>query len=174
MQRNLEQKNLWFLLSVALGATLFFPTLFPNLRLMFFAPFIIVLNYQKSILTCLWSSLFCGLLLDLLSSKTQIGLYAVSFCMASWILYGQRRNFFSDRLSTLSIMTFLFSICSTAFQVMLLYLFGQEVNISWGWALTDLVYMPAWDAFYAFAVFILPAVIFGRPHRSGKEYFFNP
>lgn len=102
-----------------------------------------------------------------------MGLYAVSFCLTTAVLYGQRRNFFADSLSTLPLMTYFFSSLSTLVQLLLLYSFGQGVMISWDWFLTDLIYMPALDALYAFSFFILPAVIFGRPQRRGKDYFYN-
>lgn len=171
MHISLELKNISFALLITLIATLFVPTVFPSARLLFFAPFLIILIYQKSFLACLWNSLLCGFILDLLSSNPLMGLYAVSFCLTTGLMYGQRRNFFSDSLSTLPLMTYFFSCLSTLLQLALLYIFGQLTAISWEWTLTDLIYLPALDALYAFCIFILPAVVFGRPQRRGRDYF---
>jgi rod shape-determining protein MreD len=171
MQRSLENKNLTLALIVTLIPTLFFPTFFFHLPIMFFAPFLIILYYQKSYLTSLWGSLLCGLVLDLLAAHLHIGLHAISYCLATTILYKQRRNFFADSLTTLPIMTFFFSVISTVFQLGLMYTFGQGVKVSGYWIVTDLIYMPILDALYAYCCFVLPALCFGRRQRRGKDYF---
>lgn len=173
MQRNLENKNLTLALIITLIPTLFLPTFFFHIPIMFFAPFLIILYYQKSYLTSLWVSLVCGLVLDLLAAHIHIGVHAISYCLATGILYNQRRNFFADSLTTLPIMTFFFSVTATLFQLILMYAFGQGIKVSGYWIVTDLIYMPALDAFYAFCCFVLPALCFGRSQRRGKDYFMS-
>jgi rod shape-determining protein MreD len=117
--------------------------------------------------------LLCGLILDLLSSHTRLGIHALNFCITLLVIYPQKRNFFADSLTTLPIMTFLFASLSTLIMVFLVY--GLEMNdvLSWHWVITDLLIMPAADAAYAFCCFILPGLIFGKPRRRGKDYFFQ-
>lgn len=170
---NLERKHLSLILLIALILVLIGPVLFPSWRLNFFAPFLIVLYYQKSYLACLWASFFCGLILDLLSADTRFGIHALEYCLTTAILYGQRRNFFSDSLVTLPLMTFFFSVVATVIEWVASYIFGNEIGVTWQWMVTDLLYMPAWDAACAFLLFILPVFIFGKPPRRGKDYFLD-
>jgi rod shape-determining protein MreD len=170
---NLEHKRIGLVFAVTLFSVLCLPALFPSWRLIFFAPFLVILYYQKSYLSCLWISLSCGLLLDLLSAHERIGLHAVDYCLTTFILYKQRRHFFADSLTTLPIMTYLFSAISTLLQLGLIYIFQYKVQLSWEWVFTDLIYMPAMDALYAFVCFIFPAAIFGKRQRRGKEYFMD-
>ncbi len=168
---NLQNKNLVLTFLTTLCLTLFIPALCPFIRLTFFAPFLIILYYQRPFLACLWFSFLCGALLDLLSSHQRLGVFAVSYCLTTAILFGQRRNFFADSITTMPIMTYFFCFLSTLSQAVLIYIFDRGLTLSWGWTLADLLLMPLFDAGYAFGVFILPSLLFGKPQRRGKEYF---
>lgn len=163
-------------LDIAFAICLFFmvsmPSIMPHIRLSFFAPFLIIACYQKSLPTCLWLALFCGLTLDLLSSYIRLGLHAFDYCLTLLILYPQRRNFFSDSVTTLPIMTFLFGMISTLLMALLLYSVEALNVFSWPWIFTDLIFMPLLDGLYSFCCFILPVLLLGRPRRRPKDYFF--
>lgn len=168
---NLEQKRLLTTLICTVIPIACFPILFPSLRLIFFAPFIVVFYYKKSYEFCLWSSFLCGLAVDTLSSTMRLGLYAIDYCLTTALLYNQRRHFFADSITTLPIMVFFFSIISTLLQLLLIDIFEKGINVSWSWIATDLIYMPAIDALYAFVFFVLPSLLFGKRSRDGKDYF---
>ena len=103
---NMAQKSLFGSFLAALAMTLFFPILLPAWGLAYFAPFLIIVYYQKRLLTCLWASLLCGLILDLLSSKTHLGFHGLAYLAATSILFPRRRNFFGDNLTTMPLMVF--------------------------------------------------------------------
>lgn len=168
---NIDRKSLRFAFIFTLLATLLMPAIFPAARLTFFVPFLVILFYQKELSSCLWVALLCGFIIDLLSSHTLIGIHALNFCLTTWILYGQKRHFFADSITTLPMMTFFFSIMSTLIQLPLYYIFEGKMALSWSWALTDLLIMPAADAAFAFAIFILPAFALGKRPRRGSDYF---
>lgn len=168
---NLEHKRLSLVLGWTLLVVLCFPVLFPAWPLMAFAPCLVIIFYQTSILTSLWAAALCGLLLDLLSSHSHLGLYAANYCLTTALLYGQQRHFFADSISTLPLMTFFFAILSTIIQAAIFYAFEKENVFSWAWVMTDLIFLPALDVVYAFVCFLLPAVCFGKPVRRGKDYF---
>lgn len=173
MQRNLDYKRLDLTFGICLLLALGLPVLFPLARLTFFAPFLIIACYKTSLKKCLWLALLCGIAIDLLSSYTRFGLYSVDYCLTMAFLYPQRRNFFADSLSTLPIMTFFFASFSTLIMGILIYSVENKNVLSWGWVFTDLIVMPAFDAIYAFTLFILPALFFGKRQRRGKDYFFS-
>lgn len=171
MEINLTRKNLWWVFGVCLSLSILVPSVSPKLRILFFAPFLILAIYQHSLTVCLWLAFFCGVILDLLSSSSRLGIEAIAFCLSILILHSQRRNFFADSFSTLPMMTFLFSLLSTAIGAVLLYAIEMHNIISFRWMLTDLLIMPTIDALYAFFLFIFPAMLFGKRIRKGKDYF---
>lgn len=146
MHIDLRDKSL----PVAFFLSLFF---FP-----FFAPFLVISFYQKPLSTSLLYALFCGIILDLLSSHLHLGLYSLNLCLTTALLYGTQRNFFSDRFSTLFLMTYLFVATSTGMEFILMHLFEKSLSLSLTWVFTDILMMPFRDAFIAFALFTLPAL----------------
>ncbi len=170
---NLQQKNLWIVLAVCLLLTVATPVFFPLLRIQFFSAFLVILLYNKPLIKCLWASLWCGCVLDLLSSQNHLGLHALTFTVTTWIFFSQRRHFFADSLSTLPLMTFLFSLVSTTLQTLQLAVFEHHLHLTKTWLLTDLLLFPLMDALYAFCFFVLPFYLFGTPIRKGKDYFMD-
>lgn len=171
MQIALDGKKLSTTFFFCLLLTLSIPVLFSPLRLSFFAPFLVICMYKKNLPTTLCLGLFCGLILDLLSSYPRLGVHALNFCLMILLLCPQKRYFFADSLTTLPIMTFLFTSISSLLMACLTYSFEMNHMLSWKWAATDLLIMPAADAAYAFTCFTLPGLIFGKPRRRGKDYF---
>lgn len=163
---NLAKKYLIFAFIICFLSTLLMPVLFPRLRLMYFIPFLIILYYQRPFVRCLWYSFFCGLIIDLLSAQPPFGFYACNYTLATAIIYHQKRNFFADHLSTLPIMTFLFSCTLTILEVIFLNVFGLSMSLSWQWVFADLLILPAGDAIFAFLCFILiPMSLRRKPKR---------
>lgn len=140
---------------IALICALFGPVFFPRLHLFYFAPYLVFCVYRYSRLGLFWRASLCGIILDLLSSTTHFGLSSLNYCFVAWILYGQKRNFFEDKLSTLPLMTFVFSTLSTGFSVLLALLFGNSHPLSWQWVASDLFGMSLADSLYAL-LFSLP------------------
>jgi rod shape-determining protein MreD len=168
---NLRNKNLKLIFLTTCLFTLFLPTLFPFFHLLYFVPFLIIAIYKKSLSTCLWYSLLCGLLIDLLSDESRLGFYAMNYSLTIFLLYPQRKNFFSDSITTLPLMSFFFSVISTVIEIAYLSSTGRSPSLSMQWIMTDLLIMPVFDGVYAFMVFILPFALFGKRQRKGTDYF---
>ncbi len=168
---NLDKKSLWTVFLISFFLTIWMPTILPQLRLYFFAPYLIILLYKRPLIRCLWGALACGLIIDLLSSYHHLGLHAVNYVLTIAVLYQQRRHFFADSPTTLPIMVYLFSVISTIIQVPLLFVFEQKLPMTADWIRTDLLLMPLLDATYAFSLYILPFWIFGKRRLRGKDYF---
>ena len=138
------------------------PIFFPQLYLIYFAPFLVASFYRQKKIKCLWLAFLCGFLIDLFSTQTRLGFYALTYFLTAEILYNQQRNFFEDRFSTLPIMTFLFAIISTVIQIPLLYAFDIGLDLSMEWFKNDLILNPLYDAIYAALAFTLPSIFFYR------------
>ena len=168
---RLDRIQIWIVATIAGALTLLAPQILPWAHLLYFAPLLVTLFYQRSLAACLWWAVCCGLLVDLLSSDGRLGLYALNYSGTALLLYGQRRNFFADSLSTLPLMTFFFAAISSLFEIILVRLLHTSPLLSSTGAATHLLLMPALDACYAFLLFTLPALLFGKRQRTGKEYF---
>lgn len=128
--------------------------IFPHTHLLFFAPYLVLTFYKCTRFAVLWRAIGCGSLLDLFSSTPHFGLSALNYCIVCWILYGQTRNFFEDKASTLPLMTFFFSILSTLTSITLILFFSEPIPLSIKWVFTDLFCMPLYDATYAFLLYL--------------------
>lgn len=166
MTFHLSYKRLDIAFLISLLLTIFFPILFPSLKLMFFAPFLIIALYQRPLPFCLLLALVAGIVIDLLSSYHRFGITSLNYFICLLLLYPQKKHFFADRLSTLSLMTFSFSSLS-----LLIHYLIYPIPISWSWVMTDGMAMPLLDALFAFFLYTVPALLIsGRP-RKGKDYF---
>lgn len=168
---NLIKIRLWPYILFSLAMVLFSPVLLPSFRLLFFVPCIVVLLYQKPLFSCLWMSFGFGLLLDLLSADNFLGLHVTSYCATTALMYPQKKHFFADTLSTLPILTVITSLSITLFQSVIVYIFQKSVTLGAAWAFTNLVIMPLLDGVYAFTVFLVPSLIFGKRRRYGSDFF---
>lgn len=146
--------------------TLFSQIISPSLRLIFFAPFLIIVYYQKSYLSALNYSLMCGLIIDLFTSPVRFGLTALNYTLTTAFIYRQRKNLFADSLMTLPLMTYFFAVLSSVIQVILLFIFSKPLSLSFSFFFSEILIMPAFDALFAFCWFIVPHVfIRSRNHQ---------
>lgn len=171
MELNLAKKNLPFAFTLCMGLFLTLPLLFPHLKLFFFAPFIVVLIYQKSKGVSCCIALLTGLVLDLFSIHESIPFYAINTCLTVFLLYDQRQHFFGDSVSTLPIMVYFFGVLSSLLQGVLIETLGSHPHLSLHWIAFDVVLFPLADALFAFLIFTLPVLLFGKRTRRGSEYF---
>lgn len=168
---NLREKNLLFTFLVSLICFLILPSLFPSFNLYYLIPFIIISFYQKPLLTCLWYALFCGLIIDIFSGSSRLGFTAMNYTLSVFLLYPQKKHFFSDSITTLPIMTFLFSLLSTVFQFMILYSLNKQPLVNIKWIASDLLLMSFFDAAFAFTLFVIPGLLIGKRSMKGSDYF---
>lgn len=150
---------------------LFLTPWFPQWKLTFFAPFLVIAYYKKPLETCLWLALGAGLFMDMMSSQRHLGIHALANVLTTAFLYPQKQHFFEDSLSTIPIMTFLFALIDTFFQIPLYTFFEQAIPLSRDGIIKDLLIMPMIDGFYGFLWFTLPAIFL--PRQSKREYFLD-
>ncbi len=133
------------------------PLFFPFLHLLYFTPFLILCLYRCSLAHCLWWALICGGVIDLFSSETRLGNYAINYCLTIFCLYRYRFLFFEDGFSTLPLMSFIFTCLSMLIQIGIFYLIGKPFTFSGEWLISDLIVLPMQMAIYAILAFSLPA-----------------
>ena len=137
-------------------ATLIIPGWFPWCRLTFFAPFLVLACYRLPLHHLLWWALACGTTLDLIASSHRLGILAATFCLSAFLIFRLKKHFFEDNFSTIPIMTAIFSLTSTLIHAVLTKVFDQSIRFSFGWVITDMILLPAFDVAYATLFFALP------------------
>ena len=168
----LRQKStfyLFFFLSVL--STIITPALIFSWRVNLLIPILVWSFYLFPKGESLYIAVSCGLLSDLMSSHEPLGIFALSYCLSHFFLYQKKQQFFEDSLSTLPIMSFIYSSISTCLQFLLLKLFAHTPSASWAWAFTDLLLMPALDAFFAALFFSFPLHFFFSGSKAKDEQY---
>jgi len=165
---NLYHYHKGVALAIACIAFQFIPNLLSEIKLFYFVPFLIVMFYQLTFIGSLWISLACGFFIDCLSAHSFFGLNAFVYVLTTMLLYQQRRYFFSDRLTTLPVMTYLFSTCATVFLIICAMIFENKLIFSWSFIYQDLILMPAADSIYAFIVFVFPYQLYKQIQSQRK------
>lgn len=108
-------------------------------HLTYLAPLVILSYYRLDLIGSLWISLGCGLLMDLMTDGP-FGLFALSYCIATYLLYRRRLNFAEKSMGIL--------VALFAFLVALVLAFSRHLW-SWPWFFTE-VMMCIFDGIYTF------------------------
>ncbi len=164
-----DRKTLLFLFFLAFIPFLLSPALLPKLRLTFWAPFIVFCYYRFPLIICLWISLACGLSIDLISSTHSFGMHMLAYSVTTGLLYGRKKFFFEDEITTIPLLTIFFSLAWTVIQASLVHLFGGNLGISLAWVFTDLIIMPLLDGLYAFVWFTVPLILWNKTRKWHRK-----
>lgn len=130
-------------------------------------PLLVFSYYFFSFSACLLFSLGCGLFIDLLSIQMQVGSHSFVFFITTCFLYEQKKRFFSEKITTIPLLTFLFSSLSTFVLFCFSRLLYSSFRISFQSLLTDVFLLPLLDALFAFLFFVFPL---RQIQRVGKKY----
>ena len=162
MQKNRKLITAFFITLLAMFVSFSF---FSKLRVTYFAPFCILIYYEKSKIASIWASLICGIFMDAITFNSMFGSFTLNYCCTTFLLYNRKTLFFEDSLSTIPILTYLFSIISTFSQYLFLSYFSKGFEISLKWIYCDLFVMPLTDSIYALLFFTLPLLFIKKPKQ---------
>ena len=156
-----SKRGLVFAFFLSLALSILFPFYVPKLSINFLIVPLVMLMYRASYSLTLTLAFLCGLYLDCLWLSVRLGFIAVSFLLAMRLLYPCRLYFFSDTVSTLVFMTYLFSSLTSFIQSILALFFEQASPLTNArWFLSDVCIMPLLDALYGWTAFaLLPAAV---------------
>lgn len=133
-----------------------------------FAPFLSICFYRCKLIAVLWWALACGLIVDLFSADTPIGTTAANYCVVSIVFYRYQFHFFEDRISTLSVLSFIFSFFSNFIKILTNYFLGKPfLLLSWGWLFDEFFIYPWQAALYALLAFTLPLLFIFSLKKRG-------
>jgi rod shape-determining protein MreD len=145
---------------LALVFALFGHIFFPYLRLSAFAPFFSILYNRVHLSKALWIAFGCGLIIDLISSHSRLGIYGLNFTLITALLYPQRKHFFEDKASALSLFSAIIAALSILLHLFLIYIFDKGIPLSARTLFSDVVLMSLLDGLYAFLWFTSPMKLY--------------
>ncbi|MDR2539959.1 MAG: hypothetical protein LBC45_05150 [Chlamydiales bacterium] len=151
---------LLYVFLVTLLCTLFSTAVYPQIHLIPFTAFFALLYLRTSLVSSLWVTLGCGLLLDSINSDLRFGFYALNTCLTTLLLHRQKKHFFEERLHSICLLTGLISTSMTIFQWIFYCVTHLEWNLSWKFILIDFTLLPICDTLAAFLWIYLPIVLF--------------
>ncbi len=169
-QKKTKRNNLviiYYLL--ATFSALFLSSILPGFKLIYYSPFLVILFFNTTYPKTLWLASLAGLTIDLLSSTT-FGINAINYTLTAALLY-RFKQFFNDKPINLSIFTLIVSVVYSILQILLLFIFDKGILISWGWIVTDLLFMPLLDALYAFIWFSCPIILYEKTKKITKNNY---
>jgi rod shape-determining protein MreD len=145
-------------------------TLYPNLPILPFAPFLSLACLVRPLNKTLLSSFLAGLAVDLVSSDP-FGLHALTYCLAAALSFRVRKLFSAEIPLQYALFTALVSLVATLFQIILLFLFDRRVPFCGIWWLTDWATLPILDALYTLVWFAAPLALYRTLHRRWVIYW---
>lgn len=148
---------------ISLLFSLFIPTFFPHITLVYFAPFLVILFFNETFIRALWGAAISGLIIDLLSSH-HFGISSLCYTLTALFLYRQKR-FFKKIASNIAIFSFFAAATYKMLKTVALFIFENGIPISIFWFFTDIVFLSIIDGLYAFIFFAIPI--------KGFEYLKN-
>lgn len=151
--------HLFYLFIYVSCLAMLLPLFFPFWHVLYFAPFLVLCFYYRSLIGCLWWSIICGSIVDLFSADTRLGAYAINYCLTTFCLYRYKVHLFEDRLSPLPVTAFAFTCLSGMIQIGIFYIISKPFSLSWEWAFQDLLIVPLQVALYTVLAFIIPSLI---------------
>ena len=169
----MKRPPLLFSFFLATTATVCSSVFIPHIRLHAFAPFLALLYSRCSRMSCFWISSLCGLLIDALGSELRFGIHALSFSVATLILYSQKKHFYNDKPLALSLFTFQISLIITIILFLFSYFSHSLPAIRLKWIISDCIVMACCDSLYAFLWFSLPLFAYTYLSQLGARTLFS-
>lgn len=169
----MRQVPLFLPFCIASFFALFGSALFPEVKLLFFTPFLALLYNRFPFHISLWMAALCGLFIDLLSSEFRLGFHTLSYSLTTFVLYHQKRHFFEDKPLAFSLFTLLISGSLTTLELLLISIFGQPLPLSKKLLITDALLLPIADSCYAFVCFSCPMMFYLHIKKVGLRAFWN-
>lgn len=159
-----------FLFIYSLFPLLFWPAIVQTTHLSFFAPFLCILFYKCSIITTLFLSMLCGMMLDLFTGNGVVEVQTLSLITSSAILYRLKTFFFEDGLTTIPILSYFYGVLHHL--TLLIFLSTTHLpKLSIPQVLEHIFVFPLWNIPFTIFWFGLPIYFLRRRPGRSKETF---
>jgi len=164
---NLSRKRLLYPAIICLSATLLMPAFFPEIRLFYLSPLLVMMSYRLPLQKYLIYSFVLGTFFGIFSFESRLGLMGLVFVLTSALTHPLKRYVFGDRFYTLPLMTFLLGSLFTLIQGFFFSIFASA-EAPFEAVFTEVIIMPLGDALFAFVVFVLPEICMKAFQRTRR------
>ena len=138
---------------IATTLTIFFSSVV-NIKILYYIPFLVILFFNKPFIFTLWTALFCGFVVDLLSS-THFGIHSLIYSLSFALSYKLKR-YFKISPFNIVIFTIFISLVYSLLNAFFLFIFDTGIKLSMLWFFSDVIFMAFLDGLYAILFFALP------------------
>jgi len=146
---------------LTLFLTCFGKALIPGSAWVPFCAYLAFVIKKRERLPALWQALLCGVILDFLAVQTQMGLNCLALVGTTFLLHTQKWRLFHDRIYSLAIYTFVFSILYSLQMLGFGALFAVPVGI----APLHILFGAICDAILGFLAITMPITVYGMLKR---------
>jgi len=129
--------------------------LFPMIRLLGFLPFLLLSLLRLPLPKALWASAAAGFTLDLYTSGTPLGLFALNYALTTLVLFRYKKFFSEETIFPLTLYAIAFSSLSTLIHFCLNPFPPAILSL-----FTDLICMPIADGIYTLTWGLLPLTLY--------------
>lgn len=147
-------KSLTFPFCICLLSTLIIPLYLPSFRLLPFAPLITIIVSRFRLPNALWLAAILGLMVDLLSFSTPLGLFSLNYCLSTLLIYRYRKYFLEEKVFIFALYSILFSFVCSSILFLLFALIEIRLKLTLPILFSDFILMPILDGIYA-GLFVL-------------------
>jgi rod shape-determining protein MreD len=146
------------------------PAIIYPLKLVYFAPFIVILLVNRlSFLQIVLTSFLVGLISDLISDLF-FGVHILNYIIASILAYRYKR-FFNEKPISTALYSFVYCVFYVFFNYILLYVFEKNFSNSFTTLIIDLFLLCSLGAVYGFFMFAMPEKIYFDTLKKIKQIF---
>ena len=167
----MKYKKLFPFFLISLFFTLLATSLFPYVKWLSFAPFLVITYSSRPLIPSLWIAAFSGLIMDILSQDNPFGLHCLNYVLTTLLIH-RYRHYFVDRAIGLASYTFLFSSISTLIQFLGHCFFASPIPITLIGCITDFICLPLLDALYSFIWFSCPLFMYNLIKKYWIRFLF--
>ncbi len=168
----MSQNNLIYALLLTLIFFLLVSPLLPEVKILAFAPLLILIICRSSFLASLWAAFAIGLFCDLLSSF-HMGLHILTYLLTVLFIYRYRSQFDHENPINSGIFTVIFSSIFTILFTLLFFTFEKSGHLGKKWFIMDLALMPILDGLYASFWVFYPSLFIQQWEKRLKLFLLN-
>lgn len=131
---------------------------FPELPLLFFAPYLALISLRNSLQNLLLQAIFFGTVVDLFSAQL-FGVYMSTYFLGALAISFHAKFLFYNEWSTLPLLTALFAIYSSLAQLFWFMVSGNFFFLDPKYFLIEVFLTSSYDALFAVALLLLHIII---------------
>lgn len=168
-----QMKSLVIPFGIAFFVLVMMPTIFPWVRFICFAPFLTLCFARLDFPVAIWIAAGCGLICDLSSFSTLLGLTSLNYILSTLVIYRYRKHFLEEKIHVFTLYSILFSFVSTLIHFALFTPFASHIHLHPYTILSDLLVLPLFDGALGLLTLFYPLYLYRYCNHPKRILFFQ-